>query len=65
MRGDDAARIKKHQRIFKSIKVFKTKFPVNNINSYDLIGDFKQSNRNKVQLFLVVGSSFLHEFLEI
>lgn len=37
---------KKHQRIFKSIKVFKTKFPVNNINSYDLIGDFKQSNRN-------------------
>lgn len=38
---------KKHQRIFKSIKVFKTKFPVNNINSYDLIGDFKQSNRNK------------------
>lgn len=46
MRGDDAARIKKHQRIFKSIKVFKIKFPVNNINSYDLIGDFKQSNRN-------------------
>lgn len=43
MRGDDAERIKKHQWIFKS----KTKFPVNNINSYILIGDFKQSNRNK------------------